>query len=345
VIATPAPEFGPGDIEQLLKNKYQLTGELRPLVSERDQNFKLTAADERCYVVKIANSAENEVITDFQIQALQHLQAIQCRVPVPRIVPTSEGSVVTSIGNEKSRHLVRVVTYLPGVPLEGIAPDVHLGYELGAGLATIDQALCDFEHPGDHQDLLWDMQRATELRGLVQHVEEPGLRSVVHRCLDDFENHATPAFASLRRQVIHNDLNPGNVLVTDDGTAAVAGVIDFGDMLRAPLIVDVAIAASYLRAEGDNALDPAISLAAGFNSVTTLDDREIALLYDLVRTRLATTITIMHWRKSLRSNNDAYLQKAFTTEHSSERFLEKLNGVSREYFVDRIRGACVSNQV
>jgi Ser/Thr protein kinase RdoA (MazF antagonist) len=117
----------------------------------------------------------------------------------------------------------------------------------------------------------------------------------------------------------------------------VAGVIDFGDMLRAPLIVEVAIAASYMRAEGDDALSQAISLAAGFDSVTRLDDREITLLYDLVRTRLATTITMMHWRKSVRSDDDAYLQQVFTSESDSELFLQKFDAVSREDFAARVR--------
>jgi Ser/Thr protein kinase RdoA (MazF antagonist) len=335
--ATPPPAFDPSDIEQLLKSQYRLAGELQPLVSERDQNFRLTTADETRYVVKIANSAEDPVITDFQVQALLHLEQNRCPVAVPKIKLTRNGSVVTSVAGDGVNHVLRVVTYLPGVPVEDTTPNDQIAYDLGRAAATLDQALCDFEHPGDHQHLQWDMQRAAELRELVAHVPGPDLRSAVHQCLDDFENLAVPAFATLRRQVIHNDLNPANVLVADEGSTTVAGVIDFGDMLRAPLIVEVAIAASYMRAEGDDALSQAISLAAGFDSVTRLDDREITLLYDLVRTRLATTITMMHWRKSVRSDDDAYLQQVFTSESDSELFLQKFDAVSREDFAARVR--------
>jgi len=344
VIAAPPPAFDPAEVERLLEDRYRLTGELRPLVSERDQNFRLTAANNQSYVVKIANPAEDRVVTDFQVQALRHLEENRCPVAVPRIVPAHDGSAVTYIGDKGVRHIVRVMTYVPGTPLEGDAPDTRLGRELGKTLATVDHALRDFAHPGDHQDLLWDMQRATDVRRLVRYVPEPELRSVAHRCLDDFENLAMPAFASLRRQVIHNDLNPGNVLVSDETPATVAGVIDFGDMLRAPLVVDVAIAASYLRAGGDDALGPAISLAAGFDLVTALHDLEIALLYDLVRTRLVTTIAIMYWRKSVRPDDDAYLRQAYSNERDSERFLQRLNAVSREHFAARVRATCAANR-
>ena len=54
------------------------------------------------------------------------------------------------------------------------------------------------------------------------------------------------------------------------------------------------------------------------------------LLYDLLRTRLATTITILAWREAARGGADAYLQKALQ-ERSSERFLvQKRKRISRD---------------
>jgi Ser/Thr protein kinase RdoA (MazF antagonist) len=158
---------------------------------------------------------------------------------------------------------------------------------------------------------------------------------MVNTCLDDFEERAAPLFPALRSQVIHNDLNPDNILITDTEPATVAGVIDFGDMLRAPLIVDVAIAAAYLRSTDDDALAATQALIAGFDSIVPLEDRECELLFDLIRMRLATTITILYWRKSARSQEDAYLRKALR-EKSSESFLRHINRISRQGFADRV---------
>lgn len=179
------------------------------------------------------------------------------------------------------------------------------------------------------------MQRASELRDLMAHVSDPELQAMVNTCLDDFEERAAPQLPELRSQVIHNDLNPGNILITDTEPATVAGVIDFGDMLRAPLIIDVAIAAAYLRSTDDDTLAATQALIAGFDSIVPLEDRECQLLFDLIRMRLATTITILYWRKSARSEEDAYLKKALR-EQSSERFLRHINGMSRQGFADRV---------
>jgi len=214
-----------------------------------------------------------------------------------------------------------------------------LARALGEALAQLDTGLQGFEHPGERQELLWDMQRATELVEQLAHTPDPALRARLARCFEDFEAAALPRLPALRNQVIHNDLNPGNVLVSGPDRAGVAGIIDFGDMLRAPLVVDVAIAASYLRSGADDALEPAAMLAAGFDSVTPLTDDELGLLYDLMRTRLATTITMMYWRIASRTDADQYLQKTLRDEHSAARFLDKLEATTAEQFAERVRQA------
>ena len=77
------------------------------------------------------------------------------------------------------------------------------------------------------------------------------------------------------------------------------------------------------------------ALISGFDSIVPLEDRECELLFDLIRMRLATTITILYWRKSARSEEDAYLKKALR-EQSSERFLRHINRISRQGFADRV---------
>ena len=334
-IAVPSPDVPEKEVLDLLIREYGLQGNLTQLVSERDQNFRVDATDGRQFVVKIANSAEPAQITDFQIQALLHLEASACTVVVPRLVRTRTGATTSNIQTADANNVLRVVSYVPGRPVEGTVPGPGLAYALGQCLAKLDFALIDFTHAGESQVLLWDMQRASELRDLMTHIADPELRSTTHTCLDDFEERAAPLFPALRTQVIHNDLNPGNVLITDTAPATVAGVIDFGDMLRAPLIVDVAIAAAYLRSTDDDALAATQALVAGFDSIVPLEDRECELLFDLIRMRLATTITILHWRKSARSEEDAYLKKSLR-QQSPEHFLRTINGIARRGFADRV---------
>jgi Ser/Thr protein kinase RdoA (MazF antagonist) len=214
-----------------------------------------------------------------------------------------------------------------------------LARNLGGSLAQLGQALRDFEHEGQNQILLWDLQRAADLRPLLPQVSDQQIHDRIERCLDDVEQNALPVFSSLRHQVIHADLNPGNVLVSEDDASSVAGVIDFGDMVHAPLVADVAIGAAYMRVQDGDPLALISPFITGYCAVTKLDDAEIELLYDLIRTRLITMIALRYWRIAARDADDAYSRSLLQGEGNAEQFLQAIDAVPREHFNAQIRQA------
>ena len=336
MVAAVPPAVGLARIREAVEAQFGLFGDYAPLVSERDQNFCLTTAGGDKYVVKVTSAVEPGVVSEFQIAALLHLEN---RGPgVPRVIRTMDGrySGKVACGEDDSRR--RLGSDLAGGPLASVAIEHALAREFGAVLARLDAGLQDFSHPGDRPVLLWDLQRAAELRGLLVHINRPDTRRSVERVLDDFEVAVMPALEALRCQVIHGDANPGNVLV-DPVSRRVAGLIDVGDMLRAPLVFDVAIAASYLRGEDTNPLQQMIPFFAGYCSVMSLSDLEKALLFDLVRTRLATTITLLFWRLGARPDDDPYRTKTMREEADAIRFLGALESLGRAEFTARIADA------
>ncbi|HSD69428.1 MAG TPA: phosphotransferase [Woeseiaceae bacterium] len=344
IIASELPQLTAETAVHLLREHYAIEVlTASPLVSERDQNFRLRTADGRRLVLKIANVAEEPVVTDFQIRALQHIERYQARhgtrCNAPRIVPTRDGRAQIEISANGQTHIARVVTFLAGVPHGDAQPSIAYCRNAGRYLAELDLALRDFDHPGANQNLLWDMKRAVDLRQLLPCISTPAVRERVSRCLDYFEGQVLPHFGSLRWQVIHNDLNPDNVLLAAEGSAEVVGIIDFGDMLTAPLAVDVAIAVSYLRVDGDDALAGILAFVSAYHRVSSLADREVDLLFDLIRARLAATISIRYWRISERSADDPYLQKILQ-ENSAEGFLARLDELPREEVRRRLYEAC-----
>jgi hypothetical protein len=48
----------------------------------------------------------------------------------------------------------------------------------------------------------------------------------------------------------------------------------------------------------------------------------------------------MYWRKSIRAEDDARLQKSLQSERSSEDSLRRLDALSGELFTDRLVNAC-----
>jgi hydroxylysine kinase len=346
IIASELPQLTAQTAISLMHEHYAIeVVRADPLVSERDQNFGLRTADGRRLVLKIANAAEDPLVTDFQIKALQHMEDYQrrhgTRFNAPRIVLTVDNRPQFTIGSGGQSHVVRVVTFLKGVPHGDAQPSIAYCRNAGSYLAELDLALRDFEHPGANQNLLWDMKRAADLRQLLPYISQVEVRDRVTRCLDYFEEHALPQFDELRWQVIHNDLNPENVLLAAEGSADVAGIIDFGDMLAAPLIVDVAIAVSYLRFSGKDPLAGVAAFVSGYNHVSALEQREIDLLFDLIRTRLAATISIRYWRIGERSPDDPYLKKILQ-ENSAEIFLARLDELPRDRARRLLRDACAS---
>lgn len=328
VIASEVPAFPADAATALVRQHYGLAVTARALVSERDQNFLLQAADGRRFVLKIANAAEDPAFTDFQIRALLHMEercaSLALPLRTPRILRTVDGETRIVASRAGARHVVRIVTWLDGTPLAEAPASAKLCRDMGAYLANLGIALEGFEHPGADQRLLWDIKHASALRKLFGYLPDQAAREIANRCLDNFERFALPAFGALRTQVIHSDLNPDNVLLDPSDPESVAGVIDFGDMTRSPLIADVAIGASYLRELERAPLDKIVPFVAGYRAVTPLEPEELDVLPHLIRVRALATVSIASWRAAMRPPDDPYLVTHAGAFAAARRFLERL---------------------
>lgn len=346
VIAREAPGFSDDVVVDLVSDTWGLDVTVKPLVSERDQNFRLRTGDGRRFVLKIANAAEDVEVTDFQIKALLHIaarvRAENLPVRVPEVLPTRDGADHLVLHQDGARHVVRVVTFIEGMPLAERLPSPVLAANMGVFLAHLGRALQGFTHPGSRHGLLWDVQRALELRVLLQHVADDAARDLVSAVLDDVERHAIPVLGQLRSQVIHSDLNPDNVIVDSLDEDRVAGVIDFGDMVAAPLIADVAVGACYLRVADGDPLRLAASFVAGYHGVVPLTKDEIDVLFDLIQARLCASIVILAWRASLRGPGDPYLDKLAAGELPAAVYLSRLREIPRDSAIRFFRQVCAS---
>lgn len=336
-VAAVPPSIELETVERAVQRQYGLDGEYTSLVSERDQNFHLRASTGDEYVAKIASAAEPGIVNDFQVAALLHLESL-ATPRVPTVIRTRGGQTSGNVTSNGIRYRLRLVNYLPGAQLATMPIDRRLALDFGTRLAQLDVGLQSFSHPGDQPELLWDLQKAGALRGLLSHIDDSAARRSVERALDDFDRVVVSELDQLCTQVIHGDANPGNVIV-DAAGASVSGFIDFGDMLRAPRICELAIAAAYLRGGNENPLEWITPFLVGYSCISPLAEREQALLFDLVRVRLATTITVLFWRLGARADDDPYRQKTLREEADAIRFLGALEKLGREYFLAQIMAA------
>jgi hydroxylysine kinase len=307
-LTTSATPLTVGDAEALAHAVYGLSARATALTGERDQNFLIRLDDGRGYVLKAAHPAEAAGVMDFQTCAQLHVERSCPAVPIPRLIPTLSGDHVHWHSTAPAeRRAIRLVSLLSGTLLHNVTRTPRLRRALGASLAQLDLAWQHFTHPQAGHVLLWDLQHAQHLRGLLAFITDDDRRALAERYMDRFETHVLPQLTSLRRQVIHNDLNAYNVMVDTDRHERITGLFDFGDLVEAPLVQDLAVACAYQLSDTDHPLDTAAECVSAYHATYPLTQAEIALLPDLIATRLLVTVLITSWRARQHPENRAYI--------------------------------------
>ena len=286
------PTFSHADVNELLTTHFGLTGSLKPLPGEFDQNLRLTTDDCKRYIVKFLSGVESRPELAMQNAAMVHLSS--AGFPVPSVLGNRDKQDVTVIHAEGRDYLLRVLSFLPGQFLTDVPAARRsdaLFRNLGRFIGQLDVSFATFDHPRPDGQHNWDlahgyMKCRTELHLLPDHS-----RTLVNYFLEHYRTHVMPLVGDLPRSFIHNDINDHNVLV-DGGESPreVAGLIDFGDMVYSQTINDLAIAAAYALMGQADPSAALCELVAGYHCERPVRDAEFAALFGLIALRLSTTI-------------------------------------------------------
>lgn len=299
------------DAEAAVASVYGLNGSVKRLSSERDETFLFTREDGTEFVLKIANPAEDPAALEFQDGALLHLAATAPAVPVPRLVPTAAGAPSHTLSTADGPRIMRLLTFLRGELQYRTPSSEAQSRDVGRALAALGLGLEDYRGRPPAGKLMWDISHTLDLAAVVDHVA-PERRALVEAVLNEFDR-SLPAISGLRRrQIIHNDFNPHNILINPAAPTEVVGIIDFGDMVHAPLINDVAVGLAY-HLSTDNWAARTGAFLEGFLSVRALEPDEIELLPLLTRSRLAMSMIIGEWRSARFPENRDYIMRNHAT--------------------------------
>jgi len=331
------PAFSEEAAGQILREYFGIEpSSLVPLVGERDQNFRVDTANDRRFLFKISNPADDRPILEMQAAALGHIQRVDPGLPVMRALPAAAGEPWVEIAGPDSRtYPARLFTFLPGQAISNTALTPEALRRHGQVVARLGRALRGFFHPAADYEILWDITRLPQLRPLLAHISDGAHRAQAEWVVDRFEARVAPALPGLRAQVIHGDMGLSNVLYGPD--LRVSAIVDFGDMTHAPLVCDLAAVVADVLHGRDDAIEAADAMIGGYVSVTPLEDEEAALLADLVAARLAIEITVAGWRRTLYPDNMAY---AATGEPGARAFLDAIQAMGINAVARRLRHAC-----
>ncbi|MBP1807513.1 phosphotransferase [Rubellimicrobium aerolatum] len=307
VLSAAPPPVSEDEAARVAREFFGVVGRAENLASERDANFHIRTTEGPGFTLKFANPAEPHLNTNFQTEALLHLERADPTLPTPKVHQTLQGDLEIRLPLRDGREsLVRLVSWLDGVPVHGVSMTDELRRDIGRTLARLGRAFADFDHPASSLHLLWDIKNAAELLPLTDWIADNPMRETVRAELAHFESEVRPRLGTLRQRVVHNDLNHHNILVDPRQPERISGVLDFGDMVKTAIAIDVAVAASYLTPV--NGPLAAISpMLASYHAVMPLEREEIELLRDLIVARLSTTITITEWRSRRNPDNAGYI--------------------------------------
>jgi hydroxylysine kinase len=310
ILSTRAPALSTAEVESLVRRLYGIDGKAELLVAERDQNCLIRTATGERYVLKISNLSEPISIVDFQIAALDHAARTGPALPLPHVARTLAGHTRdVVVVPEGGRCTVRMLTYLDGLQVQKTCRSTAQRRAMATCLAALNLALKDFTHPAAAHDLLWNVATAHHLRDKLDCIADPGQRAIATLFMDRFTDTVLPRLGSLRAQVIHNDFHLYNVLVDPNDQDRVTGIIDFGDMVHAPLIGEVATAAAYHMGSEQDPFEGPAQFVGAYHAVLPLTAAEQEVAADLMATRHLISVLISEWRAARYTENRDYIMR------------------------------------
>jgi 4-aminobutyrate aminotransferase-like enzyme/Ser/Thr protein kinase RdoA (MazF antagonist) len=302
------PDFPMAAVEDLARREFGLTGKLTELYSERDLNFRVSGGDQGEFVLKISNTLEESALVEAQVQALQFLARTAPDLPVPRVLLGRAGQpVVTLGGKDGASHTCFALSWLPG----SVASDAGLQptdfRDIGRMIARVEQGMRGFFHPAlGGRGLLWDVRELPQLLGKTHYLGAH--RGWADQFIARFAADFLPRLEKLQAQVIHGDIHGHNLVLGPD--RAISGVIDFGDMVHGPRILNLTNAMGDFLHDGPDTLAIWSALVEGYAGQRRIEPEEVELLVDLTLARLLVTLLITVTRAEEAGDQADYIRDA-----------------------------------
>jgi hydroxylysine kinase len=293
----------------LVRERYGFEASAARLSGERDENFRLSAPHGAEYVLKIANPAEDAGLSELPAAALLHIENADPGFPCPRVVRDREDSARVHFTDQDGRERTAcLLTYLPGKLLGGSERSARQRAACGRIAGRLTRALAGFGHPAAHRAVVWDVRHTSYVGRLLEQLPDLPCRKEAAELLARIVPVIDAQLPRLRAQVVHNDINPLNILVAPEDAAHVSGVIDFGDITHTALIADVAVAAAELIPancrDAREACESIRDVARGYHESMPLLAPELAMLGTLAAARLAMNVVVHEWHVHHNRAND-----------------------------------------
>ena len=276
-----------------LDTYYGISAELSQLEGEFDLNIAVRTDGVFRAVLKIMRPDCEAGLVDMQVAALKHLADTDPDLPVPAVLPRRDGAASAVVSSPSGEDRIAwVITALDGSPLGAMRPhSPALIGQIGDTLGRLASALKGFAHPSLSRKLKWHPLHPDWAYSHVSEILDENIKLLINKYFHIFKNEIRSELLRIDCHAIHCDGNDYNLLVRPslDGPS-LTGVIDFGDMVMAPHVCDLATAAAYMVLDKPRPMAALESLVAGYTASCQLTAREMNLVYPLMMVRLGVSL-------------------------------------------------------
>ena len=278
--------------QALLLRDYGIAGVVTPLDGEFDLNYAVYDDTGMCAVLKVMRAGCDPDFVTMQLGALSHIAKQDDMVPVPRAIATKKGTLQCQWPDlDGGERVVWVIAAMPGKPLAQVRPHtLALMQDIGRAQGAMAVALAGYDHDLLDRSFKWHPLTPDWALDKVDVIVDPMIAEQVRYWLTYFVKECRPALAAKQMTAIQCDANDYNILVEPDlAGPRLSGLIDFGDMVRAPLVCDLATAAAYMVLNQERPLEVLAALVRGFAEKSPLDDTDLGLIGPLMMARLSVS--------------------------------------------------------
>jgi homoserine kinase type II len=281
----------------LLERAWGVAGPWRaePLARGTNNTVQRIESPTGPYVLRVYSNTTDTARLRFEREVLAHLTEARLPFALPTPLPTLDGAYFLAVETEHGKALATLTPYIPGQPPD--RDDLDQTTAAGEALGRLTLAMARLDAPAE--GVSWrssgDLARCHPLvpDPPAAFAETPLPSETRQRLISGYTwliERMPGHYATLPQQLVHEDFDPGNVLMK--GTH-VTGVLDFEFCARDLRVMDLAVASTWwpVRHYGTGAEWPIIAaLARGYARHITLTDDEIEALPTLFRLRAYTSL-------------------------------------------------------
>ena len=206
-------------------------------------------------------------------------------------MPSRSGESIVEIGG----HLVRLLTWIPGVCFADAPQRPELLASLGRALARMDLALAGFDHPAAHRVFHWDLRQAQQARAHLPLLPD-ARRRLVEPIFDAWEQHRLDA----RSRTASSTATPTITTCWSTATASASSRCSISaTWCTRATVCDLAVAIAYAMLDQQDPIAAAAQVVAAYRgtcarSPTPRSTRSIPL----AAARLAMSVCYCAWQSA-----------------------------------------------